>query len=119
MLSVMMASLVANVTSIFNSASVIFTMDLYRRVRTKAKEWELMIVGRVFVIILVAISIIWIPVIQVSQGSRLFDYIQSITSYLSPPICAIYVMAIFFKRINEQGVTTINFFEYFLFYDQF
>ena len=44
-----------------------------------------MVVGRVFVIILVVISILWIPIIQASQGSRLFDYIQSITSFLAPP----------------------------------
>lgn len=37
-----------------------------------------------------------------SLGSRLFDYIQSITSFLAPPVCAIYVLAIFFKRVNEQ-----------------
>ena len=37
------------------------------------------------------------------KGSRLFDYIQAIQSYLAPPVCAIYVMAIFFKRINEPG----------------
>lgn len=102
MLAVMMAALMASLTSIFNSSSVIFTMDIYKRIRPNSRDWELMIVGRVFVIILVIVSILWIPVIEVSQGSRLFDYIQSITSYLAPPVCAIYVLAIFFKRINEQ-----------------
>ena len=103
MLAVMMAALMSSLTSIFNSSSVIFTMDIWKRIRPKAKQSELMVVGRLFVVVLVAISILWIPIIQVSQGSRLFDYIQSITSYLAPPVCAIYVLAIFFKRINEQG----------------
>lgn len=71
--------------------------------RANASDTELMIVGRIFVIAFVAVSILWIPVIEASQGSRLFDYIQSVTSYLAPPVCAVYVQAVLFKRINEPG----------------
>lgn len=70
MLAVMMAALIASLTSIYNSSSAIFTMDIWRRIRPNSKDWELMIVGRVFVIVLVAISIVWIPVIEVSQGKQ-------------------------------------------------
>lgn len=68
MLAVMMAALMSSLTSIFNSSSVIFTMDIWRRIRPRSHDWELMIVGRVFVVILVVVSILWIPVIQASQG---------------------------------------------------
>lgn len=46
MLSVMMASLMSSLTSIFNSASTLFTMDIYTKIRKKASEKELMIAGR-------------------------------------------------------------------------
>ena len=59
--------------------------------------------GRLFVLVLVGISVVWIPIINASQGSQLFVYIQSITSYLAPPICAIYLLAIFWPRTNEPG----------------
>jgi Na+/proline symporter len=72
MLAVMMAALMSSLTSIFNSASAIFTIDIWKRVRKNAKDWELMVVGRVFVIILVVISILWIPILQTGQG--LFNY---------------------------------------------
>eukprot|EP00088_Acartia_fossae_P003904 TRINITY_DN11679_c1_g1_i5.p1 TRINITY_DN11679_c1_g1~~TRINITY_DN11679_c1_g1_i5.p1 ORF type:complete len:657 (+),score=100.25 TRINITY_DN11679_c1_g1_i5:30-2000(+) len=103
MLAVMLAALMSSLTSIFNSSSTIFTMDIYPRFRPKASEGELLVVGRVFVLVLVTISIIWIPIIQASQGSQLFNYIQSITSYLAPPICAVYLLAIFWPRMNEPG----------------
>ena len=103
MLAVMMAALMSSLTSIFNSSSAIFTMDVWRRIRPKSKDWELMVVGRLFVVVLVAASVLWIPVIQASKESRLFDYIQAISSFLAPPICAIYLLAIFCKRINEPG----------------
>ena len=59
-------------------------MDIYPRLRSKPSEVELLLVGRLFVLVLVAISIAWIPIIRASQGSQLFNYIQSITSFLSP-----------------------------------
>ncbi|XP_071849451.1 sodium/glucose cotransporter 4-like [Apostichopus japonicus] len=103
MLAVIMSSLMSSLTSIFNSSSTIFTIDIWTRFRPRAKETELMVVGRVFILVLVVIGILWISIIQSAQGGRLFDYIQSITSYLAPPICAVFVLAVSWKRTNEKG----------------
>ncbi|KAK0131794.1 Sodium/glucose cotransporter 1 [Merluccius polli] len=103
MLSVMLASLMSSLTSIFNSASTLFTMDIYTKVRSTASEKELMIVGRVFIVALIGVSVAWIPIIQSAQSGQLFDYIQSITSFLTPPIAAVFMLAIFCKRVNEAG----------------
>ncbi|NXC28477.1 SC5A9 protein, partial [Campylorhamphus procurvoides] len=103
MIAVMMAALMSSLTSIFNSSSTLFVIDIWQRIRRQASEQELMIVGRVFILILVVISILWIPIIQSANSGKLFDYIQSITSYLAPPITALFLLAIFCKRINEPG----------------
>uniref|UniRef100_A0A8B9TUQ9 Solute carrier family 5 member 9 n=1 Tax=Anas platyrhynchos TaxID=8839 RepID=A0A8B9TUQ9_ANAPL len=103
MIAVMMAALMSSLTSIFNSSSTLFVIDIWQRIRKQASEQELMIVGRVFILILVVISILWIPIIQSANSGQLFDYIQSITSYLAPPITALFILAIFCKRINEPG----------------
>ncbi|XP_018408517.1 PREDICTED: sodium/glucose cotransporter 4-like [Nanorana parkeri] len=102
MIAVIMAALMSSLTSIFNSASTIFTLDIWVFFRKHAKESELMIVGRVFTAVLVVISIAWIPVIR-ATSSGIIDYVQSINSYLTPPLTAIFILAIFFKRVNEQG----------------
>uniref|UniRef100_A0A7N8WPD9 Sodium/myo-inositol cotransporter 2 n=1 Tax=Mastacembelus armatus TaxID=205130 RepID=A0A7N8WPD9_9TELE len=103
MMAVMIAALMSSLTSIFNSASTIFTMDLWKSFRSSASEWELMIVGRVFVLVLVVASVLWIPIVQASQGGQLFIYIQSISTYLQPPISIIFLMGCFWKRTNEKG----------------
>nr|XP_002119840.1 sodium/glucose cotransporter 1 [Ciona intestinalis] len=103
LLAVMMAALMSSLTSVFNSASTLFTCDLWQKIRKNASERELMIVGRVFILIMVGISVAWVPIVQVSANGQLFDYIQSITSYLGPPIMVIFVMAIFWPRLNEPG----------------
>ena len=83
MLAVMLAALMSDLTSIFNSASTLFTMDIYRELRSSASTKELLIVGRVFLLVLVAVSISWIPIIQTMQGGQLFIYIQANFSFQS------------------------------------
>ena len=120
MLAVMLAALMSDLTSIFNSASTLFTMDIYKEIRASASTKELLIVGRVFLLVLVAVSITWIPIIQTMQGGQLFIYIQAnhhyspasfsklalqaISAYLSPPIAIVYLMAILSTRINEKVI---------------
>nr|XP_053636730.1 sodium/glucose cotransporter 4-like [Cherax quadricarinatus] len=113
MLAVMMAALMSSLTSIFNSASTIFTIDVWGLLRQRLvhrlrlsvtpSDTELLIVGRFFVLALVAVSVLWIPVIQNSSNSKLFDYVQSISAFLAPPICAVYLLALFWPRTNEPG----------------
>lgn len=64
MLAVMLAALMSSLTSIFNSSSTIFSIDIWTRIRKQATDVELLIVGRSFVLIMVVISILWIPVIK-------------------------------------------------------
>ena len=103
MISVMLAALMSDLTSIFNSASTLFTMDVYRKFRGSAPQKELLLVGRLCILVLVAISIAWIPLIQQMQGGQLYIYIQSIASYLTPPIAMIFCLAIIWPRMNERG----------------
>uniref|UniRef100_A0A8C4I6X3 Sodium/glucose cotransporter 2 n=1 Tax=Dicentrarchus labrax TaxID=13489 RepID=A0A8C4I6X3_DICLA len=103
MLAVMLAALMSSLASIFNSSSTLFTMDIWTRIRPQATERELIIVGRVWVLCIVAISICWIPVVQAAQSGQLFDYIQSVSSYLAPPIASVFLLAVFVKRVNEMG----------------
>lgn len=46
MIAVMMAALLSSLTSIFNSSSTLFTMDIWRQCRPGAGERELLLVGR-------------------------------------------------------------------------
>ncbi|XP_042540781.1 sodium/glucose cotransporter 4 isoform X2 [Dipodomys spectabilis] len=101
MIAVIMAALMSSLTSIFNSSSTLFAIDIWHRFRKTATEQELMVVGRVFIVVLVVISILWIPIIQSSNSGQLFDYIQAVTSYLAPPITALFLLAIFCKRVTE------------------
>lgn len=53
---------------------------------------------------MVLIGILWIPIIKNMQGAQLYIYIQSVAAYLSPPIAAVYLLAILWKRSNEKVI---------------
>lgn len=46
LMAVMLSAIMSSLTSIYNSASTLFTMDLWRKFRPHATERELLIVGR-------------------------------------------------------------------------
>ena len=102
-ISVMLAALTSSLSSVFNSSSTIFTVDIYRIIRPSAKPKELLVVGRLVVLGLVVISLCWVPIMQNMHNSQLFVYIQCVTSYLCAPICAVYLLAIFWTNTTEPG----------------
>ena len=102
MLAALLAALMSSLTSILNSASSIMTMDLWRQFRKTATQSELMIVGRVTVLVLVIVSILWLPILKAAEGGVFWFYIQAIRSYLIPPMCVLFILGLFWKRLTEQ-----------------
>ena len=78
-------------------------MDIYRRFRKNASNNELIIVGRLAILVLVGLSILWIPILEAQTNAQLFDYIQSVTNFLCPPIAVVFVLAILWDRTTEPG----------------
>ena len=53
----------------------------------------------------VLLGMAWIPLMgKISSG--LYDYLQSVQSYLAPPIAAVFLLGVFFKRLNAKGAYT-------------
>ena len=46
LMAVMLSAIMSSLTSIFNSASTLFAMDIWTKIRPRAAEKELLIVGR-------------------------------------------------------------------------
>lgn len=104
MMAVMIAALMSDLDSIFNSASTLFTMDIWRRLRKRASTVELMVVGRVFIAVMVGVSVAWVPVIKETSGGQVFIYINEVTDYLAPPFAAVFLLAVLVPMVNEKGV---------------
>lgn len=98
----LLAALMSSLASVFNSCSTLFTVDIYKKLNPEASEKKLISVGRIATAIVVVFGIIWIPIMQNISGV-LYEYLQSVQSYIAPPITAVFLLGIFFKRINSHG----------------
>ena len=61
------------------------------------------------VAIMTGIGILWIPVVQNVQGGQLFLYIQAVSAYFSPPIAALYLIAILWTKATEKVCCNVFF----------
>lgn len=98
----LLAALMSSLASVFNSCSTLFTVDVYKKLRPNTPEKELLNIGRVATVIVVILGILWIPIMQNISGV-LYEYLQSVQSYIAPPITAVFLLGIFSKRINAKG----------------
>lgn len=98
----LLAALMSSLASVFNSCSTLFTVDIYKKLRPDTPEKKLLNVGRIATVIVVILGILWIPIMANISGV-LYEYLQSVQSYIAPPITAVFLLGIFYKRINAKG----------------
>jgi SSS family solute:Na+ symporter len=98
----LLAALMSSLASVFNSCSTLFTVDIYKKLRPNTPEKKLVRTGQIATGIVVLIGIVWIPIMANISGV-LYEYLQSVQSYIAPPIAAVFLLGIFYKRINGHG----------------
>ncbi len=98
----LLAALMSSLASVFNSCSTLFTVDIYKKLKPNTLEKQLVKTGQIATLVVVIIGIIWIPIMSNISGV-LYEYLQSVQSYIAPPITAVFLMGIFYKRINAKG----------------
>jgi SSS family solute:Na+ symporter len=99
----LLAALMSSLASLFNSTASLFTIDIYEKLRPGKSGEHLVFVGRVATASVVALGVVWIPVMaHVSQGG-LYRYLQSVQGYLAPSIFAVFFLGVFWARLNATG----------------
>jgi SSS family solute:Na+ symporter len=98
----LLAALMSSLSSVFNSCSTLITWDIYRKLKPSASERRLVLVGQMATIVLVIFGLAWIPLMKLISG-QLYQYLQSVQAYISPPIAAVFLIGVFWRRVNAQG----------------
>jgi SSS family solute:Na+ symporter len=99
----LLAALMSSLSSAFNSCSTLLTIDFYQRYRPKASEKDLVRFGRISTVVLVIVSLGWIPFMNALMGGGIFHYLQSIQAYIAPPIAAVFLLGLYYKWINARA----------------
>lgn len=101
----LLAALMASLASVYNACSTLYTMDIYKKEHPEATEKQLVKVGRIATGVVVVLGMVWIPMMG-RISDTLYEYLQSVQSYLAPPIAAVFLLGVFFKRLNGTGAYT-------------
>ncbi len=101
----LLAAVMSSLSSVYNSCSTLITWDIYRKWRPSARDRELVWVGQMFTGFMVVAGLAWIPFMQ-GVSKQLYEYLQSVQAYISPPITAVFLLGILWPRANAAGAIT-------------
>lgn len=99
----LLAALMSSLSAMFNSTSTLVTIDIYKKFKPDADEKSVVRFGRITTALMVLLGLNWIPFIGLLSDDRMYVYLQSVQAYISPPIAAIFLFGIFWKRVNGKG----------------
>lgn len=99
MLAAIAGAVISSLASMLNSASTIFTLDLYKvYIKKDASQKNLVLIGRLMTILFVLIGCIIAPYLGDPKFMGIFTYIQEFQGYISPGILAAFVYGIVVKK---------------------
>src|SRR5215813_8122660 len=101
-MAALLAAVMGAMSSVFNSASTLVTLDFYKKINPNASEAQLVNFGRVATGAMVLLGLLWVPFIHL-LSAQLYIYLQSVQAYISPPIAVCFVFGILWTRVNGQG----------------
>ena len=99
----MIAALMSSLASLFNSVSTLITVDVYQKLKPDTPQRKLVTIGRTTTVVMTALGLLWLPIMKAIAGGGLYQYIQAVQSFLAPPIVAVFVMGLVWKRMNLRG----------------
>jgi len=99
-------AVISSLASMLNSASTIFTMDIYRRLFDRdASQKRLIFLGRLLTLLFLAASCWLAPMLDDPKFGGVFQYIQQYQGYIWPGVTAVFLFGIFVdKAPGSAGV---------------
>jgi len=102
MIAALIGALMSSLSAVFNSSATLLTMDVYRKFNPNASDKKLVFMGRLSTIAIIIVSILWIPLIR-HMSTQIYQYLQSVQSYIGAPIAAVFFMGILWKKTTSKA----------------
>lgn len=97
----LVAAIMSSLDSTMNAVSTLVTMDFAKQWRSGLSERALVRIGRVATLVVMILGTLWAP--QIDRFPSLFSYLQQVLAYVAPPVVAVFLVGLFWKRSNAQG----------------
>ncbi len=97
----LLAALMSTVSGALNSIATLFSYDLYRRWRPETPDHRLVIIGRIATVLAMLVAILWSPLI--GRFESIYQGANKIICYIAPPITAVFIWGVFWRRASSRG----------------
>jgi len=105
LLAALIAAIMSTVSSVLNSASTIWSIDVHKRlIHKSAGEQELVRVGRWSTFLIIVVGTALAPLLLWWKGG-IFIYIQDMAAFFAPPITVIFLAAFLWPRAHGRAAT--------------
>ncbi|MCP4309754.1 MAG: sodium/solute symporter [Bacteroidetes bacterium] len=102
----LIAAIVSSLSSMTNSSSTIFTMDLFKPlINKKASEKTLVRTGRITSLVVLTIAVTIAPLLR--SLDQAFQFIQDFTGYVTPGLVAIFLAGLFWKKATSNAALLV------------
>jgi len=98
----LLAAVMSSLASAFNSSSAIFTNDYYKPRNPESSERKLVLIGRLATMVTVVGAILMVSFVKLIS-SQVYLFLQSVQAFISPPITAVFIFGLLFKRITGRA----------------
>jgi SSS family solute:Na+ symporter len=96
-----LAAMTSTLASILNSAQTLVTMDIVAKLRPGMDSRHQVRAGQIAGFIIIIIAALWAP--QIQKFDSVVKYFQQLLSYMAPPVVAVFLAGLFWKRASATG----------------
>ena len=108
MFAALFGAVMSSLDSLLNSASTIFTMDIYKNhIKRESSNDQLVKIGKLMTALFVVIGCLVAPHLANPKFKGIFNYIQMFQGFVSPGIVTVFIMGLLFRRIPKIGATLV------------
>lgn len=105
MFAALFGAVMSTLDSLLNSATTIFTMDIYKPfINKNVSQKYLVQVGRLVTVFLVLVGCVWAPIVSKFEGG-LYFFLQVYWGFVIPGVVAVFFFGIIWKKVPAVAAT--------------
>jgi solute:Na+ symporter, SSS family len=106
------SGMLSHISSVLNSCSTVFTMDLYKPFLGRDKtEEHLVRVGRISAFLILAVASL-LAIWFIHRKLGVFDLIQNVGAWVAAPIAAVFLLGVLWRRTTAAAATFVLIFAF-------
>lgn len=104
LLAALFGAIQSTISSVLNSTSTIFTIDLYKQyINKNSSEKQEIKIGRISGTVILVLSILLAVILAVTK-INIFVYIQTMYTFIAPPFSAIFLIGMLWRKVAGRDV---------------